>query len=110
MGHILYDVKGKVTQQKLANKQCLDFIDRNTNYYAKCLNDPKRLKETRELIELVASVAEVTVEAIKEKAKKKEHKEKETAHKIAKKAREAAGTREERRLEWVPIFDCIVVC
>ena len=106
MGHILYDVKGKGAQQKLAKRR-LDFIDGNTNSYAKCLNDPKRLKETRELNELVASVAEVTAEAIKEKAKKKERKDKEAADKIAKKAREAAA-KEERRLERVPILTAYV--
>ena len=106
MGHILYDVKGKGAQQKLAKRR-LDFIDGNTNSYAKCLNDPRRLKETRELNELVASVAEVTAEAIKEKAKKKEHKDKEAADKIAKKAREAAA-KEERRLDQVPILTAYV--
>ena len=107
MGHILYDVKGKGAQQKLAKRR-LDFIDGNTNSYAKCLNDPRRLKETRELNELVASVAEVTAEAIKEKAKKKEHKDKEAADKIAKKAREAAASKEERRLDQVPILTAYV--
>ena len=106
MGHILYDVKGKGAQQKLA-KQRLNFIDGNTNSYAKCLNDPRRLKETRELNELVASVVEVTADAIKEKAKKKEHKDKEAADKIAKKAREVAA-KEEWRLDQVPILTAYV--
>ena len=43
MGHILYNVKGKGAQQKVA-KGCLDFVDENTYYYAKWLNGPKQLK------------------------------------------------------------------
>ena len=74
MGHILYDVNEKCAQQKLA-KQRLDFIDGNTNSYTKFLNDPKRLKETRELNELVASIAEVNSEVSEEKSRKKERKE-----------------------------------
>ena len=45
MGHILYDVKGKVAKQKIAMRR-IDFIYGNTNSYAKCINGPKRLKET----------------------------------------------------------------
>ena len=43
----------------VANRIRLYFFDGNTNYYSKCLNTPKRLKETRGLNKLVASVVEV---------------------------------------------------
>ena len=69
MGHILYDVKGKVAKQKIAMRR-IDFIYGNTNSYAKCINGPKRLKENIELNELVASVAGVISEASEEKARK----------------------------------------
>ena len=46
MGHIFYGVKGKGAKQKIA-KPRLDFVEGNTNYYAKCLNVPKWLKENR---------------------------------------------------------------
>ena len=65
----------------------LDFIDKNTNPYAKCLDGPKRLKETRELNELVALVAEDISEAINEKSRKKEHREKEAADNITERVR-----------------------
>ena len=58
----MYDVKGKVAQQKIS-KRSLDFVGGNTNSYAKCINGPKRLKETIELNELVASVSKVVSEA-----------------------------------------------
>ena len=67
MDHILYNVKGKGVQQKIA-KLRLGFFDRNTNSYAKCINGPKRLKEAREINELVASVSEVISEESEGKA------------------------------------------
>ena len=67
MGNIMYDVKGKVAQQKIS-KRSLDFVGGNTNSYAKCINGPKRLKEAREINELVASVSEVISEESEGKA------------------------------------------
>jgi len=80
-------VKGIGAQHKLA-KHRLDFID--TNSYTKCLNDPKRLKETRQLIEHVASVAEASEET-------KERKEKEDADKCKKGKRSYSWGRKEDR-------------
>ena len=67
-------------------KHRLDLIDGNTNSYAKCLNDPKRMNSTRESNEVVASAANVTSEVSEEKARKKERKEREAADKVVKKA------------------------
>ena len=73
MGHILYDLKWRVAQQKIF-KCRLDFVYRNTSINENFLNGPKRLKESRELNDLVASVAEVVSEVSEEKARKKKQK------------------------------------
>jgi len=65
-GFIVCDVKGKGAQNKLA-KRCLDMPSGNASSYLRCLNNPKRLKQIKEVNHLAAAVASVTAEMEEEK-------------------------------------------
>ena len=57
-GFIVHDVKGKGTPNKLT-KCRLDMTSGNVSSCSRCLNDPKRLKQTKEVNQLAATAAEV---------------------------------------------------
>jgi len=65
-GFIMCDVKGKGAQNKLAKRR-LDVISGNASSYSRCMNDPKHLKQIKEVNKLAATVAEVTADIDNEK-------------------------------------------
>jgi len=65
-GFIMYDVKGKGAQNKLAKRR-LDMTSGNVSSCSRCLNDPKHLKQIKEVNQLAATVAEVTADMDNEK-------------------------------------------
>jgi len=100
MGYILYDVKGKGAKRKLAKRR-LDVISGNVASYAKCLNDPKRLKQIQEVNQITATVAEVTADMDKAKLDQKNKAlDKKKASKEKKEAKAAAV--QEKRAQELP--------
>jgi len=97
-GFIMYDVKGKRAQNKQVKRR-LDMISGNVSSYSRCLNDPKRLKQIKEVNQLADTVASVTVEMEEEK---RAHVEK-TAQNVKaskeKKAKKQAKEEAERAVE-----------
>ena len=94
-GFIMYDVKGKGAQNKLAKRR-LDMISGNVSSYSRCMNDPKRLKQIQEVNQLAATVAAVTADIANEKKMvsiKKAQKVKATKEKKATKQAEAEAQR-----------------
>ena len=65
-GFIVCDVKGKGAQNKLAKRR-LDVISGNVSSYLRCLNNPKHLKQIKEVNQLAAAVASVAAEMEEEK-------------------------------------------
>jgi len=65
-GFIVYHVKGKGAQNKLA-KHRLDMMSGNVASCSRCMNDPKHLKQIQEVNQLAATVAEVSADVDNEK-------------------------------------------
>lgn len=99
-GFIMYDVKGKGAQNKLAKRR-LDMISGNVSSYSRCLNDPKRLKQIKEVNELAATVAEVTADIAQEKKNQKTKKDQKVKASKEKKAADKAYE-EAKRAEELP--------
>jgi len=97
-GFIMYDVKGKGAQNKLAKRR-LDMISGNVSSYSRCLNDPKRLKQIKEMNQLAATVASVTAEMEEEKRAQAEKTAQNVKASILKKAKKKAEEEAERAVE-----------
>jgi len=67
-GFIVCDVKGKGAQNKLAKRR-LDMISGNASSHLRSMNDPKHLKQIKEVNQSAATVAEVTADIDNEKKK-----------------------------------------
>jgi len=97
-GFIMYDVKGKGAQNKLAKRR-LDMISGNVSSYSRCLNDPKRLKQIKEVNQLAATVAAVTADIENEKQAKKKKADQNVKASKEKKAAQIAKEAAERAIE-----------
>ena len=102
-GQIIYDVKGDGAVQKLAKRR-LDTVDGNIASYARCLSDPKRLKNVKELNRLVAGVAAVSAGKDANKRQRVEDANAKSAE-LAEKKRRDAVDEEMRRREMMPLLE-----
>jgi len=97
-GFIVHDVKGKGAQNKLAKRR-LDMMSGNASSYSRCLNDPKRLKQIKEMNQLAAAVASVTAEMEEEKRAQVEKTAQNVKASKEKKAKKQAEEEAERAVE-----------